>query len=83
VFAATLLVCGCSGKQDRAVEGLPQLSGYENEVSPVANGNAYLVNVTEGQGQLFLLPKDRASRIGGIELRGGDASVYPLCAGSA
>jgi len=85
VFAATFLICGCSGKQDRTAETLPlplsKLSGYENEVFPVANGNAYLVSGIERQ--LFLLSKDRASRIDGIELNGAEASIYPLPDGAA
>src|SRR5260370_39821919 len=85
VFAATFLICGCSGKQDRTAETLPlplsKLSGYENEVFPVANGNAYLVSGIERQ--LFLLSKDRASRIDGIELHGAEASIYPLPDGGA
>ncbi|MBI3697767.1 MAG: hypothetical protein HY238_23415 [Acidobacteria bacterium] len=84
-----LLISGCSGKQDRTASKeepqvplrLSQLSAYQNEVFPLANGNAYLVSLIDRQ--VFLLSKNRARRIHGIELDGIEATVYPLPDGAA
>jgi len=75
-----MLFGGCSGKQDRTGASRPvplsQLAGFENEVFPLVNGNAYLVNVLDRQ--LFLLSKEKAARVDGVDMQGIDASVYPL-----
>jgi hypothetical protein len=60
LVAMLLLVCGCSGKQaptaskqESRVPLLPlplsQVPDGENEVFPLANGNAYLVSTVQGQ----------------------------------
>jgi hypothetical protein len=83
---ATLLLLNCGGRArqpatPRAPVPLSQLSRFDNEIYPLANGDAYLVNGINDQ--LFLLSQGFAVRVTGVELRGPAPTIYPLPNGAA
>ena len=57
------------------------MRSFGNEVYPLANGDAYLVNQYDKQ--VFYLSQGEAVRVQGINVRGLDPTIYPLANGAA
>lgn len=85
--ALFLLACqtkGSAPKEDdlsARPKSFAQIEDSENEIFPLANGNAYLVN--QFSEQLFLISKAQALRVKGVQMRGFETSIFPLPDGSA
>ncbi len=85
IVAIVLVIAGCHRKAEPTHRSGPiplnQLSEFDDEVFPLANGDAYLLNVLDQQ--LFFLSKGTATRVVGARLEAVEASIYPLADGTA
>jgi hypothetical protein len=70
-----------AGRGNGEATQLSKLSQYDNEIYPLANGNAYLIN--EIDEQLFLLSGDKAQRITAVTSLGFAPTVFALPDGAA
>jgi hypothetical protein len=60
---------------------LTKIESFGNEIYPLSNGDAYLLN--QHDEQLFFLTHGIAVRVDGVDLRGLDPTIYPLANGAA
>lgn len=83
-FLAVLASCGARKDVPALPRGpvpLSSLTRFDNEVHPLANGDAYLINQIDDQ--LFFLSHGLAVRVDAVDLRGLDPTIYPLANGAA
>lgn len=85
VLATLLISVGCGRKKTHpAPQGpvpLAKMKAFGNEIYPLANGDAYLLN--QYNEQLYYLSRGAGRRVEGVELRGLDPTIFPLANGAA
>lgn len=84
-FALAVLIIACDQKEaapsPRGPLPLVGMSPFGNEVYPLANGDAYLINQYDKQ--LFYLSEGVAVRVHGVDVQGLDPTIYPAANGAA